>query len=150
MGEPSRQGQLPRSAAGAFVVALLGLAISTYLSVEHYTASATLACPDRGPINCLKVTTSSWSRVGPVPLALAGAAYFLAMAVLCSPWFWRRTALHPLRVAGAVAGVMTAIYLLWVELFRVDAICLWCTAVHLCALLLLVLVLAAVTNHSQE
>lgn len=141
---------MPRSAAGAFVVALLGLAISAYLSVEHYTASATLACPDRGAINCLKVTTSSWSHVGAVPLALAGAAYFLVMTVLCSPWLWRRTSLHPLRIAGATAGVVAAVYLVWVELFRVDAICLWCTAVHLCALLLLVLTLTAVTHRSQR
>jgi uncharacterized membrane protein len=36
-----------------------------------------------------------------------------------------------------MVGVLTALYLLWVELFRVDAICLWCTAVHLCTLVLL-------------
>jgi uncharacterized membrane protein len=33
--------------------------------------------------------------------------------------------------------VLSAICLVWAELFRVDAICLWCTAVHVCTLALL-------------
>jgi uncharacterized membrane protein len=33
------------------------------------------------------------------------------------------------------------IYLLWAELFRVGAICLWCTAVHVCTLGLFVTIL---------
>jgi len=49
-------------------------------------------------------------------------------------------------LCGAAAGVGSAPYLIWVELFRVDAICLWCTAVHACALLLLALVLWTVSG----
>jgi uncharacterized membrane protein len=37
--------------------------------------------------------------------------------------------------------VVTALYLLWAELFRVDAICLWCTVVRLCAIVLLAVVI---------
>jgi uncharacterized membrane protein len=49
--------------------------------------------------------------------------------------------LDGLRVAGAVVGVLSVIYLVWVELFRVDAICLWCTAVHVASVALLAAVL---------
>jgi uncharacterized membrane protein len=121
----------------SLVAALFGLAVSIYLTVEHYTAATTLACPNTGAINCAKVTSSSWSRIGPVPMALLGSIFFLAMAVLCSPPAWRRRELDTLRVAGAVTGVGSALYLVWVELFQVDAICLWCTAVHLTSLVLL-------------
>jgi uncharacterized membrane protein len=36
---------------------------------------------------------------------------------------------------------VSAVYLVWIELFRVGAICLWCTAVHVCTLALLATVL---------
>jgi uncharacterized membrane protein len=130
-----------RSGLGSFVAALVGLGVSLYLTIEHYSASATLACPETGTINCAKVTTSDWSHVGPVPVALLGLLFFLGMALLCSPPAWRRPALHRWRVGGAATGVVAVVYLVWVELFRVDAICLWCTAVHVCAVALLALVL---------
>ena len=123
------------------MISLLGLGISIYLTVEHFTAGTTFACPETGAINCQKVTTSAWSHIGPVPVAVLGLVFFAGMTVLCSPPAWRLPALLPLRVAGAVVGVLSALYLVWVELFRVDAICLWCTAVHVCTLALLAAVL---------
>jgi uncharacterized membrane protein len=147
MAERLAEAGRARSVAGAgrasFVIALLGLAVSVYLTVEHFTSSATLACPETGAINCQKVTTSSWSPIGPVPVAVLGVVFFLVRAALCSPPAWRRPGLSPLRWAGAVVGVLSALGLVYVELFEVDAICLWCTAVHICALALLIAVLWA-------
>lgn len=119
------------------VLALAGLGVSTYLSFEHYATSAELACPESASINCTKVTTSQWSHVGPIPVALLGLVFFAAMVLLCSPPAWRKRGLDATRIAGAAVGVLSALYLVWVELFRVDAICLWCTAVHICTLALL-------------
>jgi uncharacterized membrane protein len=48
-----------------------------------------------------------------------------------------------------VIGVLTALGLVWVELFRVDAICLWCTAVHVCTLALLATVLWTTTARRE-
>lgn len=126
-----------RGGVASLVIALLGLAVSIYLTVEHYTSSSLLACPESAAINCQKVTTSSWSHVGPIPVAVLGVVFFAVMTVLCLPRLWRMPQLAPLRLAGAVVGVLVALYLVWVELFRVDAICLWCTAAHLCSLALL-------------
>ena len=143
LSEVDRARSIDGAARASFVIALLGLAVSVYLTVEHFTSSATLACPETGTINCQKVTTSAWSHIGPVPVAVLGLVFFVAMAVLCSPPAWRRPVLSPLRLAGAAVGVLSALWLVWVELFQVDAICLWCTAVHVCALALLVAVLWA-------
>lgn len=139
-----RAGQ--RIGLASFLVALLGLAIAAYLTVEHYDAGAALACPETGAVNCAKVSSSAWSHVGPVPIALLGLAFFAAMTLLCSVPAWRVRALDPVRIAGAALGVASAVYLIWVELFRVDAICLWCTAVHVCTLVLLGLVLWTASN----
>lgn len=126
-------------------LALAGLGVSTYLTWVHYTEPTQLSCPDTGVINCAKVTTSSYSTIGPVPVALLGALFFLGMAVLCLPAAWRladqRVALT--RLVGAVAGVVGVVYLVAVEVLALHAICLWCTAVHVIAFLLFVAVLAA-------
>lgn len=50
-------------------------------------------------------------------------------------------ALGSMRLAGAVAGMAMVIYLVWAELFALDAICLWRTGVHILTFLLFVAVL---------
>lgn len=91
-------------------------------------------------INCAKVTTSSYSRIFNLPVSDTGLAYFLVMAGLCSPWAWRSTnqAVRGVRVLGAIAGVAMIMWLVYVELFRLDAICLYCTVVHGLTVLLFV------------
>jgi len=120
----------------SFAIAIAGLAISIYLTIEHYTSALTLACPESATINCQKVTTSKWSHIAGVPVAVLGLVFFAAMVVLFSPPAWRRAHLDQVRVAAASVGVLSALYLVWIELFKVDAICLWCTAVHICTLAL--------------
>lgn len=118
-------------ALGASIVAL---GVSTYLTVEHYDHSTTLACPESATINCLKVTTSSWSVVAGVPVAVAGLAYFVVMTGLLVAAL-RTTAVDLALLVGSAVGVVTALYLVGVELFAVDAICLWCTSVHVLTLI---------------
>ena len=53
------------------------------------------------------------------------------MSALSLPWApLRSVAVSRLRLAMACLGVVFVIYLVWAELFRIDAICLWCPAVH--------------------
>jgi Vitamin K epoxide reductase family len=67
------------------------------------------------------------------------------MTAINSPWAWRSSAkwLHAARLALSGAGAVMVFYLVYVELFRVDAICLWCTAVHLTTIVLFGVILAA-------
>ncbi len=129
----------PRWAGPAsLALALLGVAVSAYLTVEHYSSSTTLACPDTGVINCVKVTTSSYSELLGVPVAVLGLAFFVLMVGLCLPVAWRSRvgAVHRARLTAVAAGALFVLYLVWAELFRVDAICLWCTVVHVLAVAL--------------
>ncbi len=120
------------------VLCLVGLAVSAYLTVEHYSSSTTLACPESATINCVKVTTSSYSELLGVPVALLGLLFFVGLTALCLPVAWRTASPWParLRLAGVTLGVVFVIYLVWAELFRIEAICLWCTVVHVVTLLL--------------
>ena len=73
-----------------------------------------------------------------MPVALLGLGFFSGMTLLCLPPVWRRRNpwLPRVRLAGAAVGVLMVCYLIWAELFRIDAICLWCTVVHVLTLVL--------------
>lgn len=128
--------------AASLFLSLAGLAVAGYLTYEHYDASATLACPSTGTIDCVKVTTSTYSSIVGIPVALLGLLYFVAMTPLALPVAWRSSspAIRWLRVAASLAGVAFVVYLVWAELFRIDAICLWCTGVHIITVLLFLVV----------
>lgn len=134
------------AAPTTLTLSLVGLAASTYLTVEHYSGSATLACPETGAVNCVKVTTSSYSEFLGVPVALLGLLFFVALTPLCLPAAWRSVNpwLSRARLVAVSGGVVFVVYLVWAELFRIDAICLWCTAVHAVTFALFVAVVMAV------
>jgi uncharacterized membrane protein len=127
---------LPRWAAPAsLALAGLGLALSIYLTIEHYSDAASLACPTGGAVDCEQVTTSAQSKFLGIPVAVLGVVFFAAMLALCLPAIWRRRdkRLWQARLAVAGVGLVFAIYLIFAEIFIVEALCLWCTAVHLVA-----------------
>ena len=127
------RAETPRWLAPAsLALGLAGVAVATYLTVEHYTASKTLACPETAVLNCQKVTTSAQSVVLGVPVALLGLLFFLALVPLCLPVAWRSAhrAVRWGRLLFALVGVGFVVDLIYAELFVLDAICLWCTAVH--------------------
>jgi uncharacterized membrane protein len=124
--------------ATSLTLSLLGLAAAAYLTFEHFTSSTTLACPETGVVNCAKVTTSSYATVLGMPVAVLGLGFFVGMVALCLPAAWRATNpwLPRGRIAAVSVGAVSVLYLVWVELFAVNAICLWCTAVHVVTLCL--------------
>jgi uncharacterized membrane protein len=131
-------------------LSLLAVGLTAYLTITHYTDPTALACPDTGIINCTAVTTSSWSVILGVPVALLGLLWALGMAGLNSPWAWRSPLrwLDTARLSLSGAGAVMVLYLVYVELFRVDAICLWCTGVHLTTVALFAAVLVARATRS--
>lgn len=125
-------------------LSLAALGIASYLTVTHYTDPTALACPDTGIVNCALVTTSSWSVVLGVPLAVLGLLWAAVMTGLTVPWVWRTGArwVDSARLLVSGAGAVTVLYLVYVELFRIGAICLWCTAIHVTTVCLFGVVLA--------
>ena len=122
-----------------------GLAVSAYLTLVHYTTTVTLACSTTGVVNCEKVTTSPQSMIAGVPVAPLGVVFFVVAAALCVPAAWRSQApaVRIARIAWMVAGVAMVLHLVYAELFQIDAICLWCTTVHVITVVLFAVVLVA-------
>jgi uncharacterized membrane protein len=48
------------------------------------------------------------------------------------------------------SGVLFVVYLVWAELFRIDAICLWCTVVHVVTVALFAVIVLAVALRPVE
>jgi uncharacterized membrane protein len=122
-----------------------GLAVSVYLTLVHYTTTVKLACSTTGVVNCEKVTSSPQSMLAGVPVALLGVVFFVVAGGLCLPAAWRSqsAAVRIARIGWMVAGIGMVLHLVYAELFQIDAVCLWCTTVHVITVILFAAVLVA-------
>ncbi len=127
-----------------FILSLYGLGASIYLTIAHYDTHITLACSDKGLINCQEVTTSPESVVfGIFPVAVLGLAFYVFMVAVNSPWAWRLTwpTVRWLRLGSVIVGMGFVLYLIYAELDEIHAICLWCTSVHVATFLIFALMI---------
>jgi uncharacterized membrane protein len=111
-----------RLRVAAIVLAVVGLGVAGYLTYVHYQGLRPV-CGLGG--DCEKVQTSEWSKLGGVPVALLGLLAYAA--ILASLLLRREEAL----IAGALialVGFGFSAYLMYRELFSIDAICPWCVA----------------------
>jgi uncharacterized membrane protein len=123
----------------SLVLAIGGLGVSVYMTIEHFTGNATLACSTNSVVNCEAVTTSPESMVfGVFPVAVLGLAFYAFMVAVTTPWAWRsqRREIALARLGSIIVGVGFILYLIYVELFQVGFICLECTSVHVITFLL--------------
>jgi uncharacterized membrane protein len=108
--------------ATAFVLALAGAAISGYLTWVHY-AEVEPVCT--GISDCVKVQNSEYAELAGISVAVIGLGGYLAvLASLALPG--ERGLL--LTAFLTLVGVGFSIYLTYVELVVIDAICQWCVA----------------------
>jgi uncharacterized membrane protein len=123
---------VPRWAITAsFLLSLIGLAISIYLTITHFEKQL-LLCSSTGTIDCAAVTTSPQSYFLGVPVAILGLGNFVVMSALTTPWAWRAK-WYWIHVARFVLTIVAMAFVLWLiaaELLIINHICLWCTGVH--------------------
>lgn len=116
------------------LLAVVGFGISFYLTLVHYDTHIPLVCTDNAFINCARVVTSPQSVVFGLPLAVWGMVWF---AVLVAT-IWLRGRLgawtQTLDVVWGVVGALSVVYFVYIELFVVGVLCLYCTTVHLLVL----------------
>jgi uncharacterized membrane protein len=136
------------------ILSLYGLGASVYLTIAHFDTHISLACSDKGLINCEEVTTSAQSMVfGIFPVAVLGLAFYVFMVAINSPWGWRLDlpAVRWLRLGSVIAGMGFVLYLIYAEVDQIHAICLWCTSVHVATFLIFaVLVFHSAMNWEKQ
>jgi len=111
-------------ALGALAAA--GVAIAVYLTATKLAGVAPVCGPSGG---CETVETSPYSSVAGIPVALFGLGYSLVVFVAWLAW-WRteREALLLVPYVLGLVGTIVEAYLVYLELFVIHAICLWCAA----------------------
>ncbi len=105
------------------VLAIVGIGIAGYLTWIHY-AGLDPVCVGGGG-GCERVQSSRWAELAGIPVAVLGLAGYVAIfASLALPE-------EPGALAAAflsLVGFGFSVWLTYVEIVKIDAICQWCVA----------------------
>lgn len=122
----------PRRLLGVHPAAILavldvtGLAIAGYLSVVELGGGVPVCGPLEG---CEEVARSEYSRIGGIPVAVFGVGLSLVLLALALAW-WRSN-LYGLLLAHyglSLGGLVFEAYFLYLQVFVIGAVCVWCTS----------------------
>ena len=105
-------------------LAATGLLVASYLTVGEAGGSDAVCVIGSG---CDEVGASSYSHLLGVPVAVYGVAWSAVALVAALAW-WRTADRRPLYVlyVGGLVATMVEAYLVYLELFVIDAVCSWC------------------------
>jgi uncharacterized membrane protein len=111
----------------AALISLAGVFVALYLTLYKLGYIGTLVCAVG---SCEVVQTSRWATLLGVPVAAWGVVYYVGMlgaalvglggALVDSRRYARAF------VAITAVGVIFSVWLTWLELFVIHAICMWC------------------------
>lgn len=115
----------PSVLAGLAVgIGVIGFVDSTYLTFAHYTG-ATLPCTIvRG---CDTVTKSAYSVLFGIPVALLGAAYYLAIVISAIAYLDTKREIF-LRFISSVTivGLLASAWFVFLQVAVIRALCIYC------------------------
>lgn len=106
----------------AAIVALCGLAVAGYLTWVHYDHAALICVAGGG---CETVQESAYSEIVGVPVAILGAVSYTSVLGLI---LWDTPSARLGAAMIALIGLLFGLYLLALQLFVIDAVCMWCLA----------------------
>ena len=128
-------------------VALAGLAIALYLAYAKLSGGTPICGPLR---TCETVQESPYSEFMGIPVSLLGAGYMVAALGLVAAWRRiGRPALFVLYGLG-LASLLVVVYLTYLELFVIQAVCPWCVAYAVAVVTLFVLTMLALRRPEPE
>jgi uncharacterized membrane protein len=123
-------GEVPRAGRGALGPALLlvsvaGLLVAGYLAVERWIGEPPVCGPGGG---CETVAASEYATLfGILPVAYLGFAFSVLLVGLALVWWLRAERWALVTAYGLLLlAVLFEAYLVYLELFVIKAICIWC------------------------
>ena len=137
-------------------LSLVGAGISIYLISVHYE-NVPLLCSTSGLIDCSRVLSSTYSVVPgtSVPVSVPGLLWCAASATLAiaglrvlQPPIQRR--IQVAQFAWSLLGMLTVLYLLYVEIVILHTICAWCTALHVIILVMFLTTIVQLQTPADE
>lgn len=105
-------------------IAFLGFADSVYLTASHYMGGIPTCTVLEG---CDEVALSDYAVIGPIPVALLGVLFYACMLIAGVTWLdARKPFLVRFLPFVTVPAFLFSILLVYVMLFVIDALCIYC------------------------
>ena len=100
------------------LLSVAGIGIALYLTFVHYQ-NVPLVCSAQGFVDCAFVLSSPYSVIPgtTVPITIPGL-------------FWGLVKVRIAQFAWSLVGMLTVLYLVYVEIVKLHTICAWCTGMH--------------------
>ena len=107
------------------LLALAGMVVSAISLERHYATSASGFCDFNQKFNCDLVNRSEYSSIVGIPVAGIGVAGYALLLVLSAFQQPRRETPNRL-FAVAIAGLAFALYLTYIEAYKLETWCILC------------------------
>ncbi len=128
-----------------FLLSLLGLADATYLTIAHYRAGSPGCVLVQG---CDLVTTSAYSMLGPIPVAILGMLYYASIFTLSLVFaVTQKIKIFRLVCLLTPLGLLASLWFVYLQLFVLHAICLYCMGSALSSTLLFIFGMIGLKHH---
>lgn len=120
------------------VLAFFGLADSVYLA-QHAISGTSLLCNIENLSGCNIVANSQYSRIFGIPLASYGVAFYAVLFVLAALELalFNKLLRRVLQI-GAFIGVVASLVFVLIQMFLINAFCIYCFLSAAIAVLILV------------
>jgi uncharacterized membrane protein len=115
------------------VLDTMGLVVAGYLSVVELSGGVPACGIIKG---CEEVALSEYARVGGVPVAVFGVVLSVVLLALAVAWW--KTDIYGLLLAHyalSLVGVIFDGYFLYLQVFVIQAVCIWCVTYEITLLL---------------
>jgi uncharacterized membrane protein len=115
------------------VLDLIGLVVAGYLSIVEINGGVPTCGPFHG---CEEVALSEYARIGGVPVAVFGVVLSVVLLGLAIAWW--KTNIYGLLLAHyalSLVGVIFDAYFLYLQVFVIKAVCVWCVTYEITLLL---------------
>lgn len=123
------------------VISAAGFADATYLTAKHFLGSPVTCSILQG---CEQVTTSQYALILGIPVALLGSLYYLTLLILTGLYFQTK---HRFLFLTAnlitIAGFLASLRFVYLQIFVIKALCIFCMGSAITSTILFVLTLIA-------
>lgn len=129
------------------VLAFAGMLVTAYLIYQHYKPSADAFCNISNYISCDIVNKSIYAEILGIPVSILG---FAAYSTLFAGTFLKETKniWMALTIFSGI-GLLFSLYLTYVELFLLNAICIFCITQQIIILFIFLLCLKNLKDLSK-
>ena len=129
-------------------LSLAGIFVALYLLLYKLGLIGALSCSVG---SCETVNSSRWATFLGLPVAGWGVAWYVGMFVLAlvstGEKFAESSLISLILLLVAATGLVFSLYLTYIELFRIHAICQWCVV---SAILVTIIFLVSVSEYRER